>query len=74
VPISALGGTIQVQCSGTTVTVLSVQPAAGYTIKDDDRGPAAAVQVVLLSEVNESEIKVKCGASGPRPTVKESPQ
>jgi serine/threonine-protein kinase len=54
--------------------VLEVAPAAGYTVKDHDAGPANEVQVVLWSRTNESEIKVKCGPNGPEPKIKESPQ
>jgi eukaryotic-like serine/threonine-protein kinase len=70
--VTARGGIVLVQCAGRTAQVLDVQPAAGYTIKDHDAGPADEVQVVLQSPTNESEIKVKCGPNGPLPRVKES--
>jgi serine/threonine-protein kinase len=73
-PVRARGGTVSVRCSGTTTTVLAVDPAPGYTIKDHDAGPADEIQVVLLSAANESEIKVKCGNDGPLPAIKESAQ
>ncbi|GAA4465940.1 serine/threonine protein kinase [Phytohabitans houttuyneae] len=72
--VTALGGVVRVQCAGRTAQVLDVQPAAGYTIKDYDAGPAAEVQVVLQSATNESEIKVRCGSNGPLPRIKESQQ
>jgi serine/threonine-protein kinase len=72
--ISALGGSVRVLCQGFLATVLSVEPAPGFTIKDDDRGPANQVQVVLISANHESEIKARCGPLGLVPTVKESPQ
>lgn len=73
-PVQALGGTVRVRCAGSAATVLRIDPAPGYTLKDNDPGPADAVQVVLISADNESEIKIKCGASGPVAAVKESPQ
>jgi serine/threonine-protein kinase len=73
-PVQARGGTIRVGCDGSTTTVLAVDPAAGYTITDQDAGPASEVQVVLLSAANESEIKVKCKGGSPKPKIKESPQ
>jgi serine/threonine-protein kinase len=72
--VTARGGSIRVSCAGRAATVLAVTPAPGYTVKDHDPGPAAEVQVVLLSADNESEIKVKCKAGGPQPAIKESPQ
>ncbi len=74
VPVQALGGTVLIRCAGSAATVLRIDPAPGYTLKDNDPGPADEVQVVLISAANESEIKVKCGAGGPIAAVKESPQ
>jgi serine/threonine-protein kinase len=74
VPIVSLGGIVRVACSGSTTSVLGVDLAVGYSIKDYDPGPAREVQVVLLSIINESEIKVTCHRGEPRPKVKESPQ
>jgi hypothetical protein len=70
--ITARGGIVWVQCAGRTAQVLDVQPAAGYTVKDRDGGPADEVQVVLQSPTHESEIKVRCGPNGPLPKIKES--
>jgi serine/threonine-protein kinase len=72
--VTALGGVVLVQCAGRTARILDVQPAAGYTIKDHDAGPADEVQVVLQSPTNESEIKIRCGPNGPLPRIKESGQ
>jgi serine/threonine-protein kinase len=72
--VTARGGSIRVQCAGKKATVLAVSPAAGYTIKDQNAGPADEVKVVLRLAGNESEIKVRCKDGEPQPVVRERPR
>ncbi|MGN9810553.1 serine/threonine-protein kinase [Micromonospora sp. BQ11] len=73
-PLTALGGVVTVLCQGARATLVGLVPGPGYQVKDYDPGPAKEVQAVLLSDRNESEIKVTCQRGRPVPTIKESPQ
>jgi hypothetical protein len=73
-PLTTLGGVVLVDCDGSTARVVGLNPTPGYAVKDYDPGPADEVQVVLLSERNKTEVKVKCEDGEPIPRIKEDPQ
>ncbi len=72
--VSALGGTVYVQCTGSYARITRVVLAPQYSMKDYDPGPDQEVRAVLISLTNESEIRARCGSDGPEVTVKESPK
>jgi eukaryotic-like serine/threonine-protein kinase len=74
VPIVTLGGVVTVRCLGSQVEVVGVRREPGYETKDLDPGPADEVQVVLISPLNEMELKVRCVGGIPLPEIKNSPQ
>jgi hypothetical protein len=69
---TVLGGSVRVVCVDGKASVLSVQPNAGYVVKDLREGPADEVRVVFRSTGHESEIKVRCQDTQPMPRTKES--
>ena len=72
--VTARGGRIHVGCDAGKATVLSVQPAADYTVTESVLGPAIQVKVVLTSAERESEIMARCTGAGTMiPTVIETP-
>jgi hypothetical protein len=71
--LTAIGGTVRVLCQGTIVTVLSAQPASGFSITVPSGAPATQVRVVFRSATHESEIKARCGPQGLIPTIIETP-
>jgi eukaryotic-like serine/threonine-protein kinase len=70
-PVSAVGGTVYVVCQGPNATLKAVVPADGYTAKDVVYGPAKEVRAKLVSPTHESDVKVQCGATGPKSSVTE---
>jgi len=54
--------------------VVGLQREPGYETKDYDPGPAQEVQVVLISPLNEMELKVRCAGGVPLPEIKNSEQ
>jgi serine/threonine-protein kinase len=74
VPIVTLGGVVTVRCIGGQAEVVGLQREPGYETKDYDPGPAQEVQVVLISPLNEMELKVRCAGGVPLPEIKNSEQ
>jgi serine/threonine-protein kinase len=74
VPIVTLGGVVTVRCLGTQAEVVGLRREPGYETKDYDPGPADEVQVVLISPLNEMELKVRCAGGIPLPQIKNSAQ
>jgi len=74
VPIVTLGGVVTVRCLGTQAQVVGLSREPGYETKDYDPGPADEVQVVLISPLNEMELKVRCVGGIPLPEIKNSPR
>ena len=74
VPIVTLGGVVTVRCLGTQAEVVGLSREPGYETKDYDPGPADEVQVVLISPLNEMELKVRCVGGLPLPEIKNSAQ
>jgi len=72
--VEAVGGTVEVACNGTVVRMLSAAPAPGFTAVQTVWGPAKEVKAVFESEAHKSEIRVKCTAEGPAPTIREDPR
>jgi eukaryotic-like serine/threonine-protein kinase len=73
-PVSAYGGVARVWCIDRKAEILSLDLAAGYTVKDYQPGPADQVKAVLVSAANKSEIIVKCDKGAPAASIKETPQ
>jgi eukaryotic-like serine/threonine-protein kinase len=73
-PVSAYGGIARVGCNDRKAEILSLDLAAGYTVKDYQPGPADQVKAVLVSAANKSEITVKCDKGAPAASIKETPQ
>ncbi|WP_410813625.1 protein kinase domain-containing protein [Micromonospora sp. 067-2] len=71
-PVEALGGVVTVLCTGDQARVVSLVPAPGYSIKDQNSGPAREIKVVLLSTANQSEVKARCDDGRPIPKIKET--
>jgi serine/threonine-protein kinase len=74
VPIVTLGGVVTVRCLGGQAEVTGLQREPGYETKDFEPGPAQEVKVVLVSPLNEMELKVRCAGGVPLPEIKNSAQ
>jgi serine/threonine-protein kinase len=72
-PVVAIGGTATIRCQGATATILSTEPAPGFSVTDRHFGAATQVGVVFTSATHQSEIIARCGPRGLNPTVKETP-
>jgi serine/threonine-protein kinase len=69
--VTALGGVVRIECSGSTARITDVFPADGYQITRSVPGPADTVQVFLMSATNLSMVKAHCSPDGVVPQVTE---
>jgi hypothetical protein len=67
--LSTLGGTVVVRCVGSTASLVSVSPLAGFGVAEVNRGPAAEVGIVLSALLVEVGVTVRCGSGGPEPSI-----
>jgi len=58
--ITSGGGSVNVQCTGTEANVLSVDPAAGYTVSSQTQGPSQMINVVFTRSTTNYTIKAHC--------------
>jgi serine/threonine-protein kinase len=67
--IVTAGGTIVVRCVGSTASIVSVSPLAGFGILDIDRGPGAEVSVALNALLLTVRVTVRCVSGGPQASI-----
>jgi eukaryotic-like serine/threonine-protein kinase len=67
--IVTAGGTIVVRCVGSTASILSVSPLAGFGILDIDRGPGAEVSVALNALLLTVRVTVRCASGIPKASI-----
>jgi serine/threonine-protein kinase len=67
--IVTAGGTIVVRCVGSTASIVSVSPLAGFGILDIDRGPGAEVSVALNALLLTVRVTVRCASGIPQASI-----
>ncbi|MEJ3745931.1 serine/threonine-protein kinase [Actinomycetes bacterium KLBMP 9797] len=67
--IVTTGGTVVVRCVGSTASIVSVSPLAGFGIVDIDRGPGAEVSVGLKALLVTVRVTVRCTSGVPRASI-----
>ncbi len=67
--ITTVGGTVTARCTGDTASLVSVDPAPGFTVAEVDGGPGEVVGVVFHAVVTDVRVAVRCRDGAPVPTV-----
>jgi serine/threonine-protein kinase len=71
--VSAVGGTVYIACNGDKATIVSIEPAPGFTVQQSQPGPDRHVRVLFASADMLSQIDAHCDRTGLVPTVKNTP-
>jgi hypothetical protein len=67
--IVTAGGTVVVRCVGSTASIISTSPLAGFGIVDIDPGPGAEVSVKLRALILTVGVTVRCTSGGPQASI-----
>jgi hypothetical protein len=64
-----VGGSVVARCVGSTVSIVSASPLAGYSVGDLDRGPGTEAGVTFNALVTKVRVAVHCASGVPTPSI-----
>ena len=67
--ITTVGGSVVARCVGSTASILSTSPLAGFAVSNLNRGPASQVGVTFKALLTTVGVVIHCASGVPTPSI-----